>query len=116
MIWIVIKNTGPKIVQLLICAKYARMTGVQKTHTSVCNFYIELWYCKVLLPNSFWGHVFFFFAELSPTRPVPCSASRQRYTSLLDNAIIPALQLRYCFRTIVFMQDGMVPQLALQIL
>ncbi|GFW41070.1 transposable element tc3 transposase [Trichonephila clavipes] len=53
----------------------------------------------------------YFFEELVAEGPVTCSITRQRYTSLLRNKIIPDLQACPCLPHIIFMQDGAPPHI-----
>ncbi|GFV38871.1 uncharacterized protein TNCV_2814871 [Trichonephila clavipes] len=49
---------------------------------------------------------FFFFRTPIPQGPKICSVTSSRYSKLLYQQIIPALQERQGFQTTIFMQDG----------
>lgn len=57
----------------------------------------------------------FFYENITPTGPVTCSVTGEKYRHMLNSFVIPALQQRQCLEEITFMQDGAPPHIALQV-
>lgn len=57
----------------------------------------------------------FFFETLTPQGPKRCSVTSARYSELLRQHVIPALQERQCLQTTVFMQDGATPHIGREV-
>ena len=58
----------------------------------------------------------FFFVHNSSQVPQRCFITGSRYCNLLQLYVIRALRHRQCLQTTVFMQDGVLPHIAPQII
>lgn len=57
----------------------------------------------------------FFYENITPTGPVTCSVTGEKYRHMLNSFVIPALQQRQCLGEIIFMQDGAPPHVAVRV-
>ncbi|GFT84950.1 transposable element tc3 transposase [Trichonephila clavipes] len=93
----------------------------QKTRLEfACRFLARMqvhdaWPLKILLSDK--AHFYLDGAVNTQNCRIPkrCSVTSPRYSGLLQQQVIPALQERQCLQTTIFMQDGASPQAGHQV-